>query len=113
MRQVPVYQADKPGIAERKELSIMLIYIEMYSGDRLLNGPKCSVSELKKRLAKILAEAETKDFISIFCARYNFEELSLGNASVNENIEVDYYIDIDAALVMAPAYYSSRNNENE
>ena len=65
MRQFPDYRADKPGITERKELSIMLIYIEMYPKDRLLNGPKCSVSELKKRLAKILAEAETKDFISI------------------------------------------------
>ena len=67
----------------------MLIYIEMYQKDRLLNGPKCSVSELKKRLAKILAEAETKDFISIFCARYNFEEMPLDNVPINENIEVE------------------------
>ena len=76
----------------------MLIYIEMYPKDRLLNGPKCSVSELKKRLAKILAEAETKDFISIFCAQYNFEEMPL-----NENIEVDYYMDIDAGLIHKPS----------
>ena len=96
MRQFPDYRADKPGITERKELSIMLIYIEMYPKDRLLNGPKCSVSELKKRLAKILAEAETKDFISIFCAQYNFEEMTL-------DIEVDYYMDIDAGLIHKPS----------
>lgn len=68
----------------------MLIYIEMYPGDRLPNGPKCSVSELKKSMAKILTEAETKDFISIFCARYGFEELSLGNTSVNETVNRNY-----------------------
>lgn len=77
----------------------MLIYNEMYPGDRMLSGSKCSVSELKKRVSSILTEAETKDFISIFCARYNFEELPFDNLPINENIEVDYYIDIDAALV--------------
>lgn len=82
----------------------MLIFIEVYPKDRLLSGPKCSVSELKKRVSNILTEAATKDFISIFCARYNFEELPLDNLPINENIEVDYYIDIDAALVYKPSY---------
>lgn len=82
----------------------MLIYIEKYPKDRMLSGPKCSVSELKKRVLSILTEAETKDFISIFCARYNFEELPLVKLPINENIKVDYYIDIDAGLVHKPLY---------
>lgn len=82
----------------------MLIYIEVYPKDRLLNGPKCSVSALKKRVSDILKEAQTKDFISIFCARYNFEELPLEDLPINENIKVDYYVDIDAALVHKPSY---------
>ena len=81
----------------------MLIYVEMFPRDRLLSGPKCSVSELKKRVSIIRTEAGTKDFISIFCARYNFEELPLDNVPINENIEVDYYIDIDAVLVHKPS----------
>ncbi len=81
----------------------MLIYIEMYPRDRMLHGPKCSVSELKKRVSEIQAEAETKDFIPIFCARYNFEELPLDNLPINENIEVDYYVDVDTALVHKPS----------
>lgn len=82
----------------------MLIYIEMYPRDRLLTGAKCSVSELKIRVSKILKESETRDFISIFCARYNFEELPLDTLPINENIDVDYYIDIDTELVHKPSH---------
>lgn len=88
----------------------MLIYIEMYPRDRMLHGPSCSVSELKKRVAEIQAEADTKDFISIFCARYNFEELPLDNLPINVNIKADYYVDIDAALVHKPPLTAHDNH---
>ena len=59
----------------------MLIYIEMYPRDRMLHGPSCSVSELKKRMAEIQAEADTKDFISKLYRAQNIEIKSLVSAS--------------------------------
>ena len=67
----------------------MIIGIEAYYGDCYLFGKKMSLLELKEQTNSILNEVSESDFVSIFCARCNFEKLDSYDGFV------DYVIDLD------------------
>ena len=67
----------------------MIIEIEAYYDDCYLFGENMSLSELKEQTNSILNEVSESDFVSIFCARCNFEKLDSYNGFV------DYVIDLD------------------
>lgn len=77
----------------------MLIEIESAFGDTLLHGKSLPAAELKSQVKRILSEAGEEDFISIFCARCEYEVLSHSSGQ-----PVDYVIDLDAHLVYSPKY---------
>ncbi|MCL2323895.1 MAG: hypothetical protein FWC47_17535 [Oscillospiraceae bacterium] len=51
----------------------MIIYIESFYGDAVISGKVRTVGQLKYRVFKTLKEVGQKDFVSVFCARYNFD----------------------------------------
>lgn len=57
-------------------------------------GKARSVSQLRARMMDVLKEAQTSDFVSIFCARYNFDRLDDVEA-----VAVDYAMDLDCGVV--------------
>lgn len=67
----------------------MIIEIEAYYDDCYLFGKNMSLSELKEQTNSILNEVTESGFVSIFCARCNFEKLDSYNGFV------DYVIDLD------------------
>lgn len=75
-----------------------IIRIDSYFVDCLIIGKVASAEQLKYRMIEVLEEAETRDFLSIFCARYNFEVLH------DEGVRADYVIDLDTHLVYKPSY---------
>lgn len=77
----------------------MLIEVESVYGDTLLYGKHLSSSELRAQVNRILSEAGEEDFISIFCARCQYEELPHSSDQ-----SVDYVIDLDAHLVYSPKH---------
>lgn len=77
----------------------MLIQIESFLGDALLSGKVSSIGQLKHRMMMVLADCDTCDFIAIFCARYGYDIYLY-----DENIQVDYVIDIDIYKVYKPVY---------
>lgn len=77
----------------------MLIEIESTFGDTLLHGKCLPAAELKSQVKHILFEAGEEGFISVFCARCQYEVLpDLSNEPV------DYVIDLDTHLIYAPTY---------
>lgn len=49
----------------------MIIEVECYLGDTLISGKVVSVSQLKSKMAKVFKDTCVKDFVSVFCVRYN------------------------------------------
>lgn len=74
----------------------MIIEIEAYFGDYYLFGGSMSFLELEKRTSHILNKVTECDFVSIFCARYHFEQLDSYHGFV------DYVIDLDTHKVYKP-----------
>ncbi len=77
----------------------MLVGIESINGDVLLSGKVSSVGQLKQRMMAVLSEVSEKDFISVFCARYGYDIYPY-----DENIRIDYLIDLDTHAVNKPIY---------
>lgn len=77
----------------------MIIEIESYLGDKLISGKTLSIGQLKHQMEAILKQVSEKDFVSIFCARYDFEVLPY-----DENIEAHYVVDLDTHMVFQPKY---------
>ena len=77
----------------------MLIRIDSYLGDKLIFGKRCTKKELRKKFDKVIEAVETEEFTTLFCSMFQFEELS-----IDEDIRVDYVIDLDTHLVYAPHY---------
>jgi len=50
-------------------------------------------------LYEILKAVGERDFLSVFCARYGYEELQYA-----DTIKVDYVIDLDVHLLIEPKY---------
>ena len=51
----------------------MIIRIESFYGDAVISGKVSTAGQLKYRVFKTLKEIGQKDFVPIFCARYNFD----------------------------------------
>ncbi|WP_157952952.1 hypothetical protein [Limnobaculum parvum] len=77
----------------------MLIGIEGINGDVLLSGKVASVGQLKQRMMIVLGEVSENDFVSVFCARYGYDIYTY-----DQNIKVDYVIDLGASIVYKPVY---------
>lgn len=67
----------------------MIIEIEAYYGDCYLFEENMSLSELKEQTNSILNEVSESDFVSIFCARCNFEKLDSYDGFVDCVIDLD------------------------
>ena len=72
----------------------MLIEIESVYGDTLLRGRSLSLPELRSQVKHILSEVGEEDFLSIFCARCQYEVLLHAPDQA-----ADYAIDLDTHLV--------------
>lgn len=77
----------------------MLIEIESLNGDMLLSGKVSSVGQLKQQVMNVLAEVGRNDFVAIFCARYGYDIYPY-----DQDIKVDYVIDLDVYKVYRPIY---------
>lgn len=77
----------------------MLIKIESFYGNSLLSGKVSSIGQLKYRVMTVVADCDIQDFISVFCARYRYDIFLY-----DENIQVDYVVDLDTYLVYKPVY---------
>ena len=77
----------------------MLIELESVYGDKTIHGKYLNRSELQNALNEILRTVEERDFPSIFCARYGYEEVPH-----SDSIQVDYVIDLDTHLLIKPKY---------
>ena len=77
----------------------MLIEIESTYGDKLIHGSHLDRDELQTALKQILQTFTEKDFPSVFCARYGYEELPC-----SDTVHVDYTIDLDAHLLIKPKH---------
>lgn len=77
----------------------MLIEIESINGDVLLSGKRSSAEQLKYRMMKVLNEVSEDDFVSVFSVRYGYNIYPH-----DENIQVDYVIDLDIHKVYKPTY---------
>ncbi len=77
----------------------MLIELESAYGDKIIHGKYLTKSNLQHALDEILNAVEKQDFLSVFCARYGYEELQY-----TDTIQVDYIIDLDTYLLIEPKY---------
>ena len=77
----------------------MLIEIESAYGDKLIHGSHLDREELQNALKEILQAVSEKDFPSVFCAHYGYEELPY-----SDTVHVDYTIDLDTHLLIKPKY---------
>ena len=77
----------------------MLIEIESTYGDKLIHGSHLDREELQNAFKEILQTVSEKDFLSVFCARYGYEELPY-----SDTIRVDYILDLDTHLLIKPKY---------
>ena len=75
----------------------MIIEIESVYGDTFLHGKSLSLPELKSQMRRILTEAGEEDFISVFCARCQYDILPYSSDQ-----PVDYVIDLDTHLIYSP-----------
>ena len=55
--------------------------------------------ELQEAINEILQIVSEKEFLSVFCARYGYEELPYSST-----VRVDYTIDLDTHLLIKPKY---------
>ena len=77
----------------------MLIRIDSFFGDKLIFGKRCTEKDLREKFNKVIEAVETEEFVTLFCRMFQFEELP-----VDEDIRVDYIIDLDTHLVYTPCY---------
>lgn len=77
----------------------VLVYIESFWGVKIISGKKCTEKELRQKFKKTIKTTDAKDFTALFCRMFQFEEQSL-----DENIQVDFVIDLDTLLVYTPRY---------
>ncbi|MBE6566627.1 MAG: hypothetical protein E7659_05945 [Ruminococcaceae bacterium] len=77
----------------------MLIEIESAYGDKIIHGRHLSINELKSAMEEILEIVNEKDFTSVFCSRFQYEEIPHSN-----DIRVDYRMDLDTHLLIKPEY---------
>jgi len=89
---------------EKKLLNIrrvikLIIEIESYYGDKILHGKHLKRRDIENALDEILQHVNESDFPSVFCARYDYEELDY-----SDSIDVDYVIDLDTHLIFKPQY---------
>ena len=77
----------------------MLIELESAYGDQLIYGKHLTKSELQSAMNEILKTTDERDFLSVFRARYGYEELQFINTT-----RVDYVIDLDTHLLIEPKY---------
>lgn len=75
----------------------MLIELESVYGDRLIHGSHLDKNELQNTIKNILQTVSEKDFLSVFCARYGYEEIPYSDA-----VQVDYTIDLDTHMLIKP-----------
>jgi len=77
----------------------LLIELESIYGDKLIHGSHLDRDELQTALKQILQTFTEKDFLSVFCARYGYEDLPY-----SDTVHVDYTIDLDTHLLVKPKY---------
>ena len=77
----------------------MIIEIESVYGDSLLHGRKMTSSEIDKVMKDVLNVVSEKEFIEVFCTKLGYEKFDY-----QEEIQVDYVIDIDTHKVYKPRY---------
>ena len=77
----------------------MLIELESVDGDKLIHGSRLKRNELQNAIKEILQIVSETDFLSVFCARYGYEELPYSST-----VRVDYVIDLDTHLLIKPTY---------
>lgn len=79
----------------------MIIEIESYLGDYIIEGKKHTKSELEEMLKNIVNEENYKncDFVKLFCLKYSFELLK-----INERTKADYVIDLDTYQIYKPKF---------
>lgn len=77
----------------------MLIELESVYGDKIIHGRHLERLELKNTISELLRTVDEREFPSILCSRYGYEEVPY-----SDNIRVDYIIDLDAHLLIKPKY---------
>ena len=77
----------------------MILHIESVYGDTILHTNFIEETELRKKTIELLNLVGEKEFPSAFCLRYNCSTINY-----EDNIKVDYIIDLDTALVYKPIY---------
>ena len=77
----------------------MIIEIESIYGDELIHGRYLERNELQKSVEELLIQIGEQDFVSVFCARFDYEPILY-----DENVKVNYTIDLDTHLVIKPKY---------
>ena len=73
----------------------MLIEIESVNADKIIHGKYLDRIELQNALKEILETVAERDFPSVFCARYGYEEVQW-----SDDFLVDYIIDLDTHLLI-------------
>ena len=77
----------------------MLIEIESVYGDTLLHGKILPPAELTAQVKRILFAVGEEDFVSVFCARCQYEIIPHSS-----DHPVDYVIDLDTHLIYSPSH---------
>lgn len=79
----------------------MIIEIESYLGDYIIEGKGHTKAELEEMLKNIVNEENYKNcgFVKLFCQRYSFKLLKR-----NEKTKSDYVIDLDTYQIYKLKY---------
>ena len=77
----------------------MLIELESVYGDKIIRGKQLTQNELQSAIKEILENSSERDFISVFCLRFGYEELLY-----TDSVQVDYRIDLDSHSLIKPQY---------
>ena len=77
----------------------MLIELESAYGDRIICGKHLTKSKLHNAMCEIFETNDERDFLSVFCAQYGYEELH-----DTDTVQVDYVLDLDTHQLFKPKY---------
>lgn len=77
----------------------MILEIESVYGDAIIHGKHFCESDLRTIVKELLSYVNESEFVSNFCMRYEYELLPY-----DDNIKVDYIIDLDTHLLIKPKY---------
>ncbi len=84
----------------------MLIKIDCVYGDKVVVGDNhFDKSDLQKAVEEILKVADEREFPSVFCSRYGYEEVQNPG-----NIHADYLIDLDTSMVFTLVFGQENSN---